>query len=219
MQYKLVVFDLDGTILDNTIYIWKTLHEYFKTDPVRRQQAYMDYKNKKISYAEWAKIDIELLKEKKTTKTEIEKLFQNLKLMKGAKDTLEILKNNGYKLAIISGSVNTALETVFPDYRNYFSDVFLNKLVFDNSGYLVDVIPTPYDMEHKATGLEYLMQKYNIKRKETVFVGDNENDIYIAQKAGLSIAFNSKSEKLNKISSIIIDKKDLRELLKVLKNG
>ena len=32
MQYRLVCFDLDGTLVDNTIFIWQTLHEYFQTD-------------------------------------------------------------------------------------------------------------------------------------------------------------------------------------------
>ncbi len=42
------------------------------------------------------------------------------------------------------------------------------------------------------------------------------NDIEIAKLAGFSIAFNSKSEELNEVSDVVIEKKDLREILEYL---
>ena len=46
-----------------------------------------------------------------------------------------------------------------------------------------------------------------------MFVGDHDNDVEIAKTAGFSIAFNSKSEKLNDAVDVVIRKKDLKEIL------
>ena len=72
MKYPLVIFDLDGTILDDTIFIWKTMHDHYQTDPVRRRQAFDDYRNGKIDYRRWTEIDLELLREKKASKSELQ---------------------------------------------------------------------------------------------------------------------------------------------------
>ena len=39
MKYKLACFDLDGTIIDETIYIWQTIHEHLATDEHKREDA------------------------------------------------------------------------------------------------------------------------------------------------------------------------------------
>lgn len=216
MKYPLIIFDLDGTIIDDTVYIWKTMHEHFQTDPSRRKQAYEDYMSGKISYAEWAAIDIELLGAQDVTRKDLVDLFQELRLMPNARSTLETLKKRGHELAIISGSVDLVLAIVLPDYKDIFSEVFVNKLIFDQNDFLVDILPTPFDMEHKATGLKFLANQYKITEEDIAFVGDNENDIQIAQIAGLAVAFNSKSERLDSVSQVVIGGKDLSRILKVM---
>ena len=47
-------------------------------------------------------------------------------------------------------------------------------------------------------------------------MGDHCNDIKIAEEAGLSIAFDAKDEGLKKVSDLVIDQKDLREILKYI---
>ena len=58
MPYKLVCFDLDGTIVDETVYIWETLHEYFQTDEAKRRTKTADFHSGKISYSEWAEWEV-----------------------------------------------------------------------------------------------------------------------------------------------------------------
>jgi phosphoserine phosphatase len=38
MKYKLVCFDVDGTLVDNIIYSWQLFHDYFKTDQTKRDR-------------------------------------------------------------------------------------------------------------------------------------------------------------------------------------
>ena len=96
MKFKLICFDLDGTIIDETTFIWQTIHEHLKTDSEKRKKATEEFYDKKISYEEWAKHDVELWKEKGATKKEILSALEPLKLMKGAKETIVELKKKGF---------------------------------------------------------------------------------------------------------------------------
>jgi len=73
---------------------------------------------------------------------------------------------------------------------------------------------TEYDMKMKAKALKLIAEREKIKLKECVFVGDYLNDIKVMQTAGLGIAFNCKEEKLKQVADVVIEKKDLREVLK-----
>ncbi len=50
LKYKLICFDLDGTIIDETIFIWQTIHDALGSDKKKRKQYAEDFVNKKITY-------------------------------------------------------------------------------------------------------------------------------------------------------------------------
>ncbi len=217
-KYKLVCFDVDGTLIDNVKFSWQIFHDYFQTDEKKREEAKNSFFNGKISYKEWAEHDIGMWKEKNVKKEDFFKAMGSLCLMKGAKEVLGELKNKGMKLAIISGSMNVVLEKFIPDYREIFDDVFLSWIYFDENGSISKVEATEFDIEKKAIALRQIAEKENIKLEECVFVGDFLNDIKIMQEAGLGIAFNCEHDKLKKVADIVIEKKDLREILRHILN-
>jgi len=212
MKYKLVCFDLDGTLIDGLEYSWQVLHDYFKTDEKQREKAKNAFFNKEIDYEDWALHDIMMWYEKGATKQEFLKAIKHLKAVKGAKETLNKLKKTGIKLAVVSGSINFFIDYVFPDFK--FDYLYINRIFFNEQGKIDSIKPTKFDFEHKATALKEIAKKEGISLKECAFIGDHSNDIDIAKAAGFSIAFNCKSEELKKIANIVIKKKDLREVLK-----
>jgi phosphoserine phosphatase len=216
MKYKLVCFDVDGTLVDNVEYSWQLFHDYFRTDVKKREQAKTRFFNGEISYKEWAEHDINLWLQKGAKKEDFFKAMKDseIKLMAGTKETLQELKKKGLKLAIISGSINIILEYLLPDYEEIFDDVFLSRLFFDKKGKITNVEATEYDMDGKALALKKIAERENLELNECVFVGDHRNDRKIAKEAGISIAFDAKDEELKKISDISIDSKDLRDILK-----
>ncbi len=213
-KYKLVCFDLDGTLIDNVKFSWQIFHDYFQTDAHRREDARSKFFNGSISYAEWAEHDMGMWKEKNAKKAEFFKAISHLKLMEGAMETLTELKKSGLKLAIISGSINILLEKFIPDYDDLFNDVFLSKIYFDGDGSISRIEATEYDVEKKAEALRLIARRERISTKECVFVGDYLNDIKVMEEAGLGIAFNCQEEKLKQVADVVIDKKDLREVLR-----
>jgi len=150
MEFKLVCFDLDGTIVDETVSIWQTIHDHLKSDQSIRAEYREKYKKGEISYEDWAQLDIELWKEMGATKQEILAALTPLKLMNGAKETLDKLRESGVKMVIVSGSLNVVLEKVFPDYRGYFDHVFINNIFFDSEGKIQEVVSTIYDKGNKG---------------------------------------------------------------------
>ncbi|MBN2717755.1 MAG: HAD family phosphatase [Deltaproteobacteria bacterium] len=210
-RFPLVCFDLDGTLVDDTIYIWKTLHEGFKTNQTERERAYRDYFAGRITYQEWFEHDLKLLRAAGATHSGIVKVCRGLQVMTGAMDTLFALRNAGAKIAVISGSIQTVLDVQFPGFD--FDYVLINRIDFDDQGRIFGGVHTPFDVEAKADGLLHLCQQMGITPDAAVFVGDNENDVWIAKTAGLSIAFNCKSEKLSDVCDVEIKEKDLRRVL------
>ena len=215
-KYKLICFDVDGTLIDNVKFSWQIFHDYFQTDKHRREDAKKKFFNGEITYLEWAEHDINLWKGKNAKREDFLDAIKNLKLMKGAMETLQELKKRGYKLAIISGSLNIILEKFIPNYEKFFDDVFLSRICFDEDGNIIKVQATEFDMDAKALALKKIAERENISLEECVFIGDYLNDLKIMQEAGLGIAFNCSHEELKKVADVVIDKKDLREVLKFI---
>lgn len=215
-KYKLVCFDVDGTLIDNVKFSWQVFHDYFQTDWHRREDAKNKFFNGEITYLQWAEHDINLWKEKNAKKEDFFKAIENLKLMEGAIETLRELKKNGLKLCIVSGSLNIILEKFIPNYSEFFDDVFLSRIYFDENGGISSIEATEFDMDAKAMALKMIAERERISLKECVFVGDYLNDMKIMQESGLGIAFNCSHDELRKIADVCIDKKDLREILKFI---
>ncbi|MBL7054139.1 HAD-IB family phosphatase [Candidatus Woesearchaeota archaeon] len=218
MKHKLVCFDVDGTLIDNVEYSWSVFHDFFQVDPKRREKAKKAFYSNEISYLEWAEHDLNLWMEKNAKKQDFIKAIKhaNLQLMEGALETLSELKKRNIKLAIISGSISIILEHFIPNYKEIFDDIFISWIDFDEQGSIKKINATSFDMDQKSAALKQIAEREHLSLKECVFVGDHDNDLKIAEEAGLSIAFNAHSEELKKISDITIAKKDLREILKYI---
>ncbi|MCD4653219.1 HAD family phosphatase [bacterium] len=217
-QRKLLIcFDVDGTLIDDTIFIWQTLHDAIGTDPKERKRWAKAFWDKKISYEEWASSDVRMWCEKKIMRSDIMNHIKALKPMKGAKEVISSLRSEGHELGVISGSLDVALDQVFPEWKKMFCHVFLNHLEFDSRDYLLGIQTTPFDIDYKGDGLVEISKRTGISMENTVFIGDNFNDVSVAKLAGLSIAFNCKSDNLADVSDIVIKGKDLRNILPVIR--
>lgn len=214
LAFPLVCFDLDGTLVDDTIYIWKSLHEAFDTEPVARQQAYDDFFGGILSYRDWFEHDLKLLRRAGATRQRIEALLSTLKPMEGAHEAISTLRDRGHKVAIISGSLDIVVEHLFG--QHLFDHVLINKLHFAADGCIDGGEPTPYDLAGKAEGLRELARREGLDPKQVAFIGDNENDVWIAEAAGRAIAFNCKSDKLRALCHVEVKTKDLRLVLEHL---
>ncbi len=214
LTYPLVCFDLDGTLVDDTVFIWKTLHETCQTDPVARKEAAEDYFAGRITYADWFAHDLKLLRAVGATWSRMKEIIHTLTPMPGAFDLLDELKSRGHTLAIVSGSLDFVVKELFGEDR--FDYILINQIEFDREGSISGGTPTPFDFKGKADGLAHIATELGLTMDQTVFVGDNDNDLWIARAAGLSIAFNCKSAELREVCDVEVKEKDLRLLVDLI---
>jgi len=93
MVYKIVCFDVDGTLVDNIVYSWELFHNAFEVDMNKRKHAKEKFYKGEITYSQWAEHDIGMWKEKGVTKKDFEKAMvkADIKLMQGALETIQTI--------------------------------------------------------------------------------------------------------------------------------
>ena len=212
-KYELVCFDLDGTLIEEESgdVLWQRMaHIVHDSKEINKERSKL-YKEGKLSINDWTNMDLSDWKDYGVTKEFLITQATHSKLIPGVKKTLLELKKSDVKIAIISGSINILLDTVFPDHP--FDDVFINQLFFDEEGKLSHWEIGESGKTDKGRILEKIAKRENIPLEKTVFVGDHLNDIPAAKIAGLAVAFNSKCDELKEHCDVIIDKKDMALLL------
>ncbi len=212
-RFDLVAFDVDGTLVnhpeDKTV--WEVLNHRFTGSEDQNIGRYDLYKRGKISYAEWVAMDIGSWRDAGATRETITGSFAELSLVEGARETLAALKSQGARLAVISGTLDVMLHTLFPDHP--FDEIYTNHIAFDAEGFISHWRATPFDMDGKAIALRSIALREDIPLARCAFVGDHANDLAAARLAGFSIAFNPKDTELEAAASAVVRSRDLRDIL------
>jgi phosphoserine phosphatase len=212
-RFDLVAFDVDGTLVhhpeDKTV--WEVLNYRFTGNDDQNVLRWDLYKRGKLSYAEWVALDIASWRDAGATRETITESFGELTLVTGARETLRELKSQGVRLAIISGTLDLLLDTLFSDHP--FDEVYTNRIVFDPDGRISHWHATPFDMDGKGVALRSIALRENIELARCAFVGDHANDLAAARLAGFSVAFNPKSAELEAAASAVVRSHDLRDIL------
>lgn len=94
-----------------------------------------------------------------------------------------ILKKQGYKIGIISGESNSAIDTL-------------------NDKFNLDEIHT--NIRKKLDVLKSIIEKYNLKPNEYIYIGDDINDVEALEFAEIKITVPDAVEKVKNINGIQI---------------
>jgi phosphoserine phosphatase len=203
-EIALIAFDVDGTLVDHPRgkVIWELLNRRFAGDDSLNHSRYRDYKAGLIDYPTWVSLDVEGWIAGGATRAEIVEVVRELQPVDGALETLRLLKDRGYRLAIISGTLDVVLNEFFRDHP--FDQVYTNRLHFDREDRLSGWEATPYDMDGKARALRDLAALYDLPLSRCAFVGDNVNDLGVARIAGFTVAFNPKVPELEEVAHVVV---------------
>ena len=214
MVDKLVVFDMDGTLLaDRLIFVLADSFGFRKKLEMIIEGSSPEYeKTRRIAW---------LLKG--ISRQQFHHILSLIPLSVGAEAVVKELKHRGYILAIVSDSYTLATEWL--KKRLGFDYTIANELNLEN-GKLSGEIKMPLGwgkgeeqcLKHsvcKLTALVHLSQKTGIPLGECVAIGDNLSDVCMLEKAGLGIAFNPKHAKLETVADIVITE-DLSRILPII---
>lgn len=211
--FDLICFDVDGTLVihPNEKIVWEILNMRFTGTDDANQERFRQYRAGEISYPDWVALDVGDWLKAGATRAEIVEAIGDLRLIGGAHETLSELKRRGYKLAIISGTLDVVLETLLPEHP--FDDVFVNRLDFNDRGTLTGWSATPYDVDGKARALRDIAAREGIPIERCAFVGDAFNDVDVAREAGFAVAFNPKCDEMIEACDVVVEGDDLSLLL------
>jgi phosphoserine phosphatase len=120
----------------------------------------------------------------------LDRLAAELPLTDGAETLVKVLKQLGYRLAIISGGFSRAAEAL--KRRLGIDYAFSNNLEIEGGKLTGRVVGPIVNAARKAELLEIIAQLEGVVLDQVIAVGDGANDILMLEKAGLGIAFHAK---------------------------
>lgn len=210
---QLIAFDVDGTLVEHPerLVIWQLLNRRYRGDLVISNQRYADFMAGKFDYETWVKLDVCEWIEAGATKEHLLEEVRTLAPISRARAVVDELKARGYRLAVISGTLDIVIDEFFPEHP--FDAVFTNRIHFDDTGRLHSWTATRYDMKGKAHALAELAERFGLTLEQCAFVGDHSNDVDAAREAGFSIAFNPKSPALIEVADVVVHAETLDPIL------
>lgn len=181
---KLIIFDFDGVILDSHSAYFACYHQALQAVGVELDPEI----EKQIIIKEWGKGYVTQLRSLLHNHSELlEKALENyqkyrnsdkfqsaVSLIQGAKEALKELSKQ-YAIAVATG----IRKQHFHKYLDLYDlHLFQAEFTLDDVVNEKDYKPSPYML------LE-LMKQFGVKKNETVYVGDAENDVIMAKAAGV----------------------------------
>ena len=207
---KLVVFDMDGTLLQPRS-SWAQIHDHFGTDNTEMLRLYIDHK---ITDEEFVKADIKLWNSnsKKTVNEEyINSIMDKIKPLKGAEILIKELHKKNIKTVILSGGIQYLADRWMNKWNMDYA--LANELIDDDKGNLTAIINS--SGHNKGPMMDKIIKKYNYKKNQVAAVGDTIVDIPMFDRAGLAIAVNTDDKKVIEKADYHL-KGDLRELKNII---
>ena len=183
---RLICFDMDSTLIQT-----ECIDELAKHAGVGKQVAEITERAMRgeIDFKESFRERVALLKG--LDANVMKDIAETMPITEGVDRLMTVLKQCGYKIAILSGGF-----TYFGEYlqRKYGIDyVYANELEVGEDNkltgrYLGEVV----DGKRKAELLKLLAQVEKVNLAQTIAVGDGANDLPMLSEAGLGIAFHAK---------------------------
>jgi len=202
---KVIVFDMDSTIVDGEI-----IDEMARLAGAKGKVKALTEKGMRgeIDFVQSLRSRVSFLRGLRIKSLDL--ISETLKLTKGSEELIAALKEMGFRVALISGGFT------------YFTDILKKRLGFDyafgndleiKGGRLTGRIKGRIiDAERKAEIMDEICRKEGITRDEVVAVGDGSNDRIMLANAGLGIAFNAK-EILKRVADGAITRDHMRGVL------
>ena len=191
MKYKLIIFDIDGTITRH-ISSWRYIHEKLGLWDVLAKKYQDQFLAGKISYRKFCELDAAHWKGMDADR--LYRVFKNIEYAKNAVRVIKKLKQKGFKLAAIS----TGLQFIADRIKKELGfDYVINNRLNVRKGRLTGGVTINISHGGKGKIVKKILKRFKVKPGEMIAIGDSAGDIPMIKKAGYSIAFNSSCEELS----------------------
>ncbi|MFA5431315.1 MAG: HAD-IB family phosphatase [Candidatus Paceibacterota bacterium] len=211
---KFICFDVNGTLVNENS--WEIFTRGDKLIEQETKEIFDNYYSGKTSIEEaWKKMVITLRKTGRANKDFVYNCWDEASTFKeGVEDIINYLKGKGYKIYLISCSIDIYLECMV---KKLSLDGFYagSHLIFDSLGELEQITSDcGKGNGYKKEKLKELSEKEGINIEDIIFVGDGDNDVGVFEMTKHGIAMGDNNEKLLSCSWRQI--KSLREIKNIL---
>lgn len=189
---KIVILDFDGTmtqVKDNKMSIWERIWKKVNANLDYCHELHADYRRhlqfgadaiKK--HKEWCEKTSEVFRTHQLTKRQVFEVADEIELIEGFNEFIDKMDNNNIILFILSGCIKEVIHYKLSHNTKYFHTIVANSLMFDNKGNFVRIIGTDHDDIGKAEYINnIIIEKFGVHPSNILFIGDSENDIYVAK--------------------------------------
>jgi len=176
-ELQAIVFDLDGVLIDS-------FEAWFNAINIaRKKYGFKEYSEKEYRKKFWAMPlegfadkefpDIDKTKIVSIAKQHVINNTEKIKILPHAREVLEHIKKNRYKMALVTNNYHSVVDAVLKHHK---LDSFFDTIVT-----FEDVQrPKPY-----ADSLIKVCERLNLTTKEIIYIGDTKMDFRAAQAAGI----------------------------------
>lgn len=188
MGFRVVFLDCDGT-LTRVKSSWEYIHRRLNLWDGFAEIFQDQYLKGKIDYYEFCRKDASLWRGLELKK--VVNIVEEIPITPGAEELIREIKKRGLITAIISTGISFLVERVKEilgiDYA------FSNELLVIN-GFLSGEIRINVEHGRKDRIVEVLLSKLNLRKEESVAIGDGLGDLSMFMSVGLSIGFNPEKD-------------------------
>jgi phosphoserine phosphatase len=205
--YKLVVFDLDGTLTKERS-IWEYIHKQLGKWYGFAEEYQKQFLAGKISYEEFCERDAQVWKGMKVE--ELLEIVKTVPFHQGVDELISYLKQGGLKLSMVSSGLSLLTHWVHEKYGFDYS--VSNDLLYEN-GVLTGKVKIQVYFDQKAEWVKKILKQFEVKPEEVIAIGDSKGDMDMFQMVGFSVAFNSSSKDLDQIANVCIQSQNLIDII------
>ncbi len=207
-KFKLVIFDLDGTIADSFEVCFRAINKIFKKRgwPVLTERA--KKQAKELSAQElfnYFKIPkYKLIFSIRKIFNEMEDDYKQTKIFRGIKSILIKIKRRGIKIILLTSNNKKNVEIFFKknNLEDFFQEIHYKSGIFS-----------------KHIIINKLIKKFKIEKSEVIMIGDEIRDIEAAKKSGIKMiavswGYNTQKALERHNPEYLVDKpKEIKEIL------
>jgi phosphoserine phosphatase len=208
MKYRLALFDVDSTLIEQEV-----------IDLLAQRTPYGDRVSEITRRAMAGEIDFDsALKERVSLLRDLpESIFDDviseITFSPGALELITFLKKQGVLVGAVSGGFINILEKLFK--RISLDYLSANSLEIQNGLLTGRTLGPIINRRAKAEALSHFAEISGLSMRETIAVGDGSNDVDMITLAGLGVSYRGK-EVLNKVADVVIADKGLDSLIAYL---
>jgi phosphoserine phosphatase len=206
-RFKLVIFDLDGTLTQERS-IWEYIHVRLGKWNGFAEEYQNQFLAGKISYEEFCERDAEVWKGMNVE--EMMKIVKTVPFHPGTDELIYRLKQRGLKLSMVSSGLSVLSDWV---HQKFGFDYSVSNDLLHENGVLTGKVRIQVHYDKKAKWVEKILKQFGATPEEAIAIGDSKGDIDMFQMVGFSISFNSSCSDLDKIASVCIQSQNLADII------